>query len=155
MIKATQDNFDWYAEHIRTYLKTDGREGHLVDFSAMGGTGPTPTLLLKTIGRKSGKVSIIPLIYGTSGDDYVIIGSKGGAPDHPAWFLNMEAMDHVAFQVAQDHFNGMWRVAEGPERAKIWADMVQLYPPYADYAAATTRQIPVILLTPTARTQTL
>ena len=155
MIKATADNVDWYAEHIRTYLETDGREGHYVDFSGLGGKGPTQTLLLKTVGRKSGKVSIVPLIYGKFGDDYAIIASKGGAPSHPGWFLNMETADEVAFQVAEDHFTGSWRVAEGEERARIWAGMVDIYPPYTDYEAATSRRIPVVVLTPTARTETL
>ncbi len=95
------------------------------------------------------------LIYGKFGDDYAIIASKGGAPSHPGWFLNMEAADEVAFQVAEDHFTGSWRVAEGEERARIWAGMVDIYPPYTDYEAATSRRIPVVVLTPTARTETL
>lgn len=155
MIKATLDNADWFAEHIRTYLETDGREGHYIDLSGLGGKGPTQSLLLKTIGRKTGRVSILPLIYGTFGDEYAIIASKGGAPAHPGWFLNLEAKDEVAFQVAQDHFVGTWRLAEGAERDRVWAAMVELYPPYTAYEAATTRHIPVVLLKPTARTDRL
>ena len=155
MIKTSTDSTDWYLEHIRTYRETDGREGHYVDFTALGGKGPTQTLLLKTIGRKSGNVSIIPLIYGKFGDEYAIIASKGGAPAHPAWFLNMEAAEEVAFQVAQDHFVGPWREAEGEERARIWTGMVDIYPPYTHYQEATTRRIPVIVLTPARTTDTL
>ena len=155
MIKATPDNADWFAEHIRTYLETDGREGHYIDLSGLGGKGPTQSLLLKTVGRKSGKVSILPLIYGTFGDEYAIIASKGGAPTHPAWFLNLEAADQVAFQVARDHFVGTWRLAEGAERDAVWAEMANLYPPYTAYAEATTRRIPVVLLKPTATTERL
>ena len=83
------------------------------------------------------------------------VASKGGAPAHPAWFLNMEAAEEVAFQVAQDHFVGPWREAEGEERARIWAGMVDIYPPYTHYQEATTRRIPVIVLTPARTTDTL
>ena len=155
MIKASMDNHDWYLDHIRTYRETDGREGHYVDFTGMGGTAQTPTLLLKTIGRKSGNESVLPLIYGKSGDDYVIIASKGGAPAHPAWFLNIEATSEIAFQVGEQHFIGTWRVAEGNERAQIWADMLAVYPPYADYEARTSRHIPVVVLHPVRETATL
>lgn len=155
MIKATFDNLDWVAEHARTYLETDGREGHYIDMSGVGGKGPTQTLLLKTIGRKSGKPSVLPLIYGKFSEEYAIIASKGGAPAHPAWFLNIEAADEVAFQVAEDHFVGTWRVAEGDERESVWAGMVDIYPPYTDYKAATDRHIPVVLLKPTRKTERL
>lgn len=156
MIKGTFDNMDWVGEHIRTYLETDGREGHDIDMEAVGGKpGATPSLLLKTIGRKSGQAHILPLIYGKFGDEYAIIASKGGAPAHPAWFLNIEASDEVAFQVKQDHFIGTWRVAEGDERDSVWAGMVDIYPPYTDYAEATDRHIPVVLLKPTAKTDRL
>lgn len=152
MIIATFANTDWVGEHVRTYLETDGREGHFIDMSGVGGKGPTQSLLLKTIGRKSGRELIVPLIYGKFGDEYAIIASKGGSPAHPAWFLNIEAAEEVAFQVAAEHFIGTWRVAEGEERDSVWAGMVDIYPPYADYAAATDRHIPVVMLKPTATT---
>ena len=155
MIKASPNSYDWYENHIRTYRETDGREGHYVDFTEMGGGAKVPTLLLKTIGRKSGKVFILPLIYGQYDNSYVIVASSGGSPKHPAWFLNMEAAEEVAFQVAEQHFIGGWRVIEGEERDAVWDQMVGVYPPYAEYQARTTRHIPVIVLTPTRETETL
>lgn len=156
MIKATFDNIDWVAEHVTQYLATNGENGHFIDMSAVGGKeGGTPALLLRTLGRKSGNTSIVPLIYGKFGDEYAIIASKGGAPAHPAWFLNMEAGGPVAIQVAGDKWEAGWRVAEGEERQKVWDGMVDIYPPYTDYAAATDRHIPVVLLKPVKSIESL
>lgn len=147
MIKATFDNSDWIAEHVTQYLATNGENGHFIDVSAVGGKeGGTATLLLRTVGRKSGNTSIVPLIYGKFGDEYAIIASKGGSPAHPAWFLNMEAGCPVAAQVGSDKFEASWRLVEGEERQKVWDGMADAYPPYTDYAAATDRNIPVVLL---------
>jgi len=79
-------------EHTRRYKETDGQEGH--DWQG------TQVLLLTTTGRKSGEARELPLIYGTSGDDYLIVASKGGADAPPAWYLNIEADPNidVAFQ---------------------------------------------------------
>lgn len=139
---------DWIGRHLKAYLDTDGAEGHLLDFRPGGGRLETPTLILKTIGRRSGEAHLTPLIYGRHGGEIVIIGSKGGAPKHPAWYLNLTARPDVAFQVADKKYHGGWRVAEGAERARVWDAMVELYPPYRDYQARADREIPVILLDP-------
>src|SRR5271166_771404 len=81
----------WMEAHRDLYQKTDGAEGHFVDFSRAGGSAETPCLILKTIGRRSGEAKLLPLIYGQDGGRFVIVASKGGAPKHPAWFLNLEA----------------------------------------------------------------
>ena len=95
----------------------------------------------------------MPLIYGIWGDEWVVVGSKGGAPDHPAWFLNLQAAPGAAFQVATQAFQGAWRLAEGQERAKVWDYMQHLYPPYADYlTAAGGREIPLVMLRPAKQT---
>lgn len=155
MLKFTADNPNWIAEHVRIYRETDGREGHLVDMSELGGTEATPTLLLKTIGRKSGRERIIPLAYARFGDEYAVIASKGGAPTHPGWFLNMEAADEIAFQVGRDHFRGTWRIAQGDERQRLWQEMARIYPLYDDYQAATERVIPLVLLKPVSELERL
>ena len=77
----------WIADHIELY-RTDPDKAHWWDSSLGGGKGMLPTLLLTTIGRKSGKPRPLPLIYKKVGDSYVIIASKGGAPDHPSWYLH-------------------------------------------------------------------
>lgn len=136
---------DWIGEHLRVYLE-DGRLGHLVDIRDMGGYEFTPTLLLKTIGRKTGKSFVVPLLYGIYGDEVVIVGSKGGFPEHPAWFLNMQKQVEVRFQIVEDCFQGGWRIAEGEERTKVWEYLIGLYPPYAEYQKVTDRKIPIVML---------
>jgi deazaflavin-dependent oxidoreductase (nitroreductase family) len=139
---------DWIREHVALYLK-DGEAGHYWDAAHGGGKGMLTTLLLFTTGRKSGKQSILPLIYRPTGDGgYCVIASKGGAPAHPAWFLNLEANPGVQVQVVNDKFDAVARVAEGEERERLWQLMVDYYAPYTDYQAATQRQIPVVVLDP-------
>ncbi len=138
----------WIREHVALYL-ADGEAGHLWDASLGGGKGMLTTLLLTTVGRKSGKSLILPLIYRPSGDGgYCVIASKGGAPQHPAWYLNLRANPKVEVQVARDKFKAVARVAEGDERARLWQAMVDYFAPYADYQAATERRIPVVVLEP-------
>lgn len=140
---------DWIREHISLYLR-DPEAGHYWDASLGGGQGMLTTLLLTTRGRKSGKQLTLPLIYRPTGDGgYCVIASKGGAPAHPAWYLNLEAQPQVSLQVATDKFEGVARVAEGEERDRLWQIMVDYYAPYTDYQAATQRQIPVVVLDPT------
>lgn len=138
----------WIKEHVTLYLQ-DGEAGHLWDAALGGGQGMLTTLLLTTTGRKSGKQLILPLIYRpTDTGGYCVIASKGGAPAHPAWYLNLEAEPKVHIQVANDKFDAVARVAEGEEREKLWQAMVDYYGPYTDYQAATQRQIPVVVLDP-------
>ena len=136
----------WIAQHREQYL-ADGNAGHMWDSSPAGGPGPLPTLLLTTTGRKSGKESIRPLLYGDVDGAYAIIASKGGDPKHPGWFHNLMAQGDVKVQVATDVFEATTRVAEGEERSKIWDQMVAMYPPFGDYQVkAGDREIPVVVL---------
>lgn len=138
----------WVKDHIELYL-ADGEAGHLWDASLGGGEGMLTTLLLTTTGRKSGKQLIIPLIYRPTGDGgYCVIASKGGAPAHPAWYLNLDADPEVHVKVANEEFTAVARVADGDERARLWDLMVDYYAPYTDYQASTERQIPVVVLDP-------
>lgn len=134
--------------HRDIYLSSGGTEGHIYDMSVLPG-GFLPTLLLRTIGRKSGKVYTHPLIYGIYGDEWVIIASKGGAPVHPGWYHNLHDAGQVQFQVATQCFNASVREIEGEERERVWDYMSRLYPPYVEYQdRATDRLIPVIMLKP-------
>ncbi len=139
---------DWIREHIELYLR-DPEAGHYWDASLGGGEGMLTTLLLTTTGRKSGNPLVLPLLYRPTGDGgYCIIASKGGAPAHPAWYLNLAADPKVGVQVATDKFEAVARVAEGEERERLWQLMVDYYAPYTDYQAATEREIPVVVLDP-------
>jgi len=136
----------WIQEHLARYLATDGAEGYLLDASVGGGQGMVPTLLLTTVGRKSGRVLTMPLIFGRSGDDYIVVASKGGAPTHPAWYLNLLTQPEVEVQVKAEKFRARARTAVGEERASLWVKMVAIYGPYTQYQAKTDRQIPVVVL---------
>lgn len=136
----------WMSEHLRHYLESDGADGHMWDSSAVGGPGPVPTLLLTTTGRRSGQPLVLPLIYGKADSGYVVIASKGGAPKHPAWYLNLVAQPAVEVQVGAERFRATARTATGEERATLWKKMLAIYPPYNPYQAKTHREIPVVVL---------
>ncbi len=140
---------DWIRDHVRRYLESDGADGHMWDASIAGGTGLVPTLLLTTVGRRSGKALTLPLIYGKSGDGYVIVASKGGAPAHPAWYLNLCDRPEVDVQVEARRFRARARTASGEERTALWNQMVGIYAPYTDYQERAGREIPVVVLEPT------
>jgi deazaflavin-dependent oxidoreductase (nitroreductase family) len=136
----------WIKDHLARYLATDGADGYLWDASLGGGKGLVPTLLLTTTGRKSGSALTLPLIFGRSGPNYVVIASKGGAPTHPAWYLNLQANPEVKVQVKAEKFTARAYTAEGAERAALWRKMVEIYGPYEQYQTKTDRQIPVVVL---------
>ena len=136
----------WIGEHLRRYVESDGADGHLWDTTAVGGPGPVPTLLLTTAGRRSGQPITMPLIYGEVGGKYVVVASKGGAPTHPGWYLNLAAQPAVEVQVRADRFRATARTATGEERARLWQTMAAIYPPYNAYQAKTQREIPVVVL---------
>ncbi len=138
----------WIAEHIALY-RSDPAKAHDWDSSHLGGPGVLPTLLLTTTGRKSGKPRDLPLIYGQHGDSYVVIASKGGMPNHPIWFLNLEANPECDLMVGAKPVKARARVAEGAEREQLWSQMAKIYPPYDDYQkSAGDRVIPVVVLDP-------
>lgn len=137
---------DWVTEHREKYLRSGGVEGHIEDLTAVNGHDFGTHLLLKYIGRKSGKTFITPLCYGDIGGEVVVCASKGGADNHPAWYLNLVARPDVEFQIGTQAFRGTWRVAEGAERDKVWTFMVDNYPFYADYQGWTDRVIPLVMM---------
>jgi deazaflavin-dependent oxidoreductase (nitroreductase family) len=138
----------WQQRHVELYIKTDGAEGHVLDFNRPG-VPEVNCLLLETTGRKSHAAKITPLIYGTDGGGFVIVASRGGAPDHPAWFLNLRDSPEVRFQVVDKKYRGAARITAGAERQRLFGMMAGLFPSYTDYQAKTTREIPVVVLEPT------
>jgi proline iminopeptidase len=126
-------------EHVRRYIETDGKEGHIWR------EGST-VLLLTTTGRKTGNQSTTPLIYGLDGANPVIVASKGGAPEDPGWYLNLSKTPEVDVQIEGERFHARARDAAGEERDRLWAAMNEIWPHYEEYQANTTRQIPVVVL---------
>jgi deazaflavin-dependent oxidoreductase (nitroreductase family) len=127
-------------EHVQRYEETDGEVGH--DWQG------TKTLLLTTTGRKSGEPRTHPLIYARHGGDYVVVASKGGNPQHPAWYLNLDANPDVEVQVLGDRFPATARTATPEEKREIWPTMTAEWPDYDSYQRRTDRDIPVVLLSP-------
>jgi len=125
-------------EHVERYRETDGEEGH--DWNG------TSVLILTTTGRQSGQPRSTPLIYGTHGDDYVVVASKGGAPEHPAWYLNLSDDPEVELQVRGERFHAHARTATAEEKPELWSTMTASWPPYDEYQAKTDREIPVVVL---------
>jgi deazaflavin-dependent oxidoreductase (nitroreductase family) len=125
-------------EHVARYEATDGLEGHAWN--------DTQTLLLTTTGRKSGEQRVSPLIYDLHRGDYVIVASKGGSDEPPAWYLNIEENPEVGVQVFGDRFKARARTATPEERAKIWPKMAAEWPDYDNYQRRTDREIPIVIL---------
>jgi deazaflavin-dependent oxidoreductase (nitroreductase family) len=145
---STFAEIPWIAEHIELY-KTDPEKAHMWDSTALGGPGLLPTLLLTTTGRKSREKRSLPLIYKEIDGAYVIIASKGGMPNHPIWFLNLEANPACDLMVGAKAVKARARVAEGEERQRLWNELEAIYPPYRQYQEnAGERVIPVVVLDP-------
>jgi deazaflavin-dependent oxidoreductase (nitroreductase family) len=129
----------WANEHLQRYVETDGAEGHLWN--------GVPTLLLTYRGAKSGTLRRTPLIYGTHGDAWCLVASKGGAPAHPLWFQGLMAHPgDVHIQAGADHHDVAARTATPEEKAAIWPTMVAIWPAFDEYQAKTDRDIPVVVL---------
>jgi proline iminopeptidase len=140
---------DWMVQHANRYLASGGTEGHMYKINVPGrGEITAPALLLTTIGRKSGDKFIFPLFYGTDGNNYFVVASKGGAPEHPGWYRNLLANPEVEIQVGARKLKTRARTATGEERARLWSKALDFWPPYADYALKTQREIPVVVLDP-------
>lgn len=137
---------DWVAEHRAMYLSSGGTEGHIMDLTAVGGRDFATHCMIKYKGRKSGKTFITTLCYGDIGGEVVIVGSKGGADQHPEWYLNVVASKEIEFQIATQAFRATWREPEGAEHEKVWNFMVDCFPFYASYQASTSRQIPLVMM---------
>ena len=123
------------------YRETSGEDGH--DWQG------TKTLLLTTTGRRSGEPRELPLIYGRHGDDYLVVASKGGAPEHPSWYLNLQANPEVEVQVGAERFQARARTATADERPEMWKTMTAEWPDYDSYQEKTDREIPIVVITRT------
>jgi len=111
------------------------------------GRGKT-VLLLHTTGAKTGKERVNPVAHTRDGDKYVIIASKGGAPDNPDWYYNIVANPKVSVEVGTEKFEAKAIVQSEPERTRLFNKMVAVMPGFAEYQKKTSRTIPVIVLTP-------
>ncbi|SEN84027.1 nitroreductase family deazaflavin-dependent oxidoreductase [Actinacidiphila rubida] len=128
----------WVSEQARRYEESDGTEA-----TDMNGS---PCLLLDYLGRKSGQWLRTVLIYGRDGDDYLIVASKGGAPEHPLWYLSLRDNPDVHVRVGRERFAARAEVLSAEDKARVWPHLLDVYAPYADYQKGTDRDIPVLRL---------
>jgi len=126
-------------KHVQRYRETDGEVGHIWKRGSK-------ILLLTTKGRKTGNATTTPLIYEQDGDNYVIVASKGGAPQDPGWYRNLAKNPEVEAQVRGDVFHAHARTAEGDERDRLWKLVNEQWPDYDAYQQETAREIPVVVL---------
>jgi deazaflavin-dependent oxidoreductase (nitroreductase family) len=135
---------DWVREQVERYEGSGGTQG-----TTLLDTG-LPVIIVTNRGRKTGAIRKTPLMRVKDGTNYVLVGSQGGAPTDPGWVHNLrsdpavEVRDCTIVQPMQVH-----EVTDQAERARLWALAVAAYPPYADYQAKTTRQIPIFIAEPT------
>jgi deazaflavin-dependent oxidoreductase (nitroreductase family) len=105
-----------------------------------------PLLLLATTGAKSGQPRINPLAYTTDGDRIIILASKAGAPTNPDWYHNLIANPTVTVEIGNERFQAQATMAQGQERERLYAQVLERLPWFADYQQKTSRQIPIIIL---------
>jgi len=134
---------DWVREQVELYERSGGTEG-----TTLRDTG-LPVIIVTHIGNKTGAVRKTPLMRVKDGANYVLVGSQGGAPKHPAWVFNLrtnpmaEIRDRTVVQAMQTR-----EVTDAAERARLWNVAVAAYPPYEEYQTRTARQIPIFLAEP-------
>lgn len=131
---------DWARKQTELYLASGGTEG--TDLRGM------PVILLTTVGAKTGKLRITPLMRVEHGGEYAVVASLGGAPKHPVWYFNIVKNPLVELQDRTEKRDYTAREVFGEEKALWWERAVAAYPPYDDYQAKTDREIPVFVLTP-------
>jgi deazaflavin-dependent oxidoreductase (nitroreductase family) len=127
-------------DHIRAYRETDGEVGYIWN--------GVPTLLLTATGRRTGRALTSALIFGRDGDDYLVVASMGGAPQHPSWYRNLLAHPEAEIQVLAERIPVIARAASAAEKPRLWQIVVDLWPNYATYQTRTDRDIPVVVLSP-------
>lgn len=125
-------------EHVRQYEATGGKTGH--DWNG------TSCLILRVKGRKTGKTRKYPLIYGMDGNDWVLVASKGGAPENPGWYENLVANPDCEIQVWDEVIPVVASTGSAADKKRVWPAMTAQWPDYDKYQAKTPREIPVVLL---------
>ncbi|SDJ47527.1 nitroreductase family deazaflavin-dependent oxidoreductase [Streptomyces indicus] len=128
----------WVAAQAKKYEESGGTKGTTV----MG----VPCLLLDYRGRRTGQWRRTVLIYGRDGEDYLLVGSDGGADRHPQWYLNLEADPDVRVRVGAERFTARAETLGAEDKERVWPGLVELFPQYAQYRRKTERDIPVVRL---------
>jgi F420H(2)-dependent quinone reductase len=143
MAKYIPSPHAWVRDQVELYESSGGTKG-----TTLLDTG-LPVILMTHRGNKSGAVRKTPLMRVKDGENYVLVGSQGGAPKDPAWVHNLRADPHIELRdetvVRPMHVH---EIKDAAEKARLWKLAVAAYPPYADYQTRTKRQIPVFVAAP-------
>jgi deazaflavin-dependent oxidoreductase (nitroreductase family) len=135
---AAEDDQLFGPEHVRVYRETNGERG----YHWRG----TEILLLSTRGRNSGEERTTPLIHRADGDRWIVVASKGGAPEDPDWYKNLE-VDPIALIQVKDQRIPVHAMRAQDERDRLWKLMTEVWPAYDEYQQKTDREIPVVIFT--------
>jgi deazaflavin-dependent oxidoreductase (nitroreductase family) len=128
------------ADHVERYLATNGADGYEV--------GGAKCIVLSTVGRQTGALRRCALVRVKDGDRYLVVGSRGGAPTHPAWYFNLLDNPDVTIQDRDEVHELRARLATPAERAALWPVAIEAWPAYDEYQAKTDRQIPLVICEP-------
>ena len=135
---------DWVREQVALYEGSGGADG-----TTLRDTG-LPVIIVTNRGNLTGAIRKTPLMRVKDGNNYVLVGSRGGAPKNPVWVYNLRADGDVEIRDEADVYPMRIReIEEGEERARLWALAVAAFPPYEEYQGRTARRIPVFLAEPT------
>ena len=134
---------DWVREQVELYEGSGGAEGTTLQDSGL------PVIIVTNRGNKTGAIRKTPLMRVKDGDNYILVGSKGGAPNNPVWVYNLRADVNVEIRDETEVHTMRVREVEGAdERARLWELAVAAFPPYEEYQGRTTRTIPVFVAEP-------
>jgi F420H(2)-dependent quinone reductase len=134
---------DWVREQVELYESSGGTKG-----TTLRDTG-LPCILFTHTGNKTGAIRKTPLMRVKDGNNYVLVGSVGGAPKDPVWVHNLRANPNIELRDRTEVWPMRVReVTDAAERARLWALAVAAYPPYEDYQKKTTRRIPMFVASP-------
>jgi len=143
MAKYIPSPREWVREQVELYERSGGTEGITLRDTGL------PVVLVTHTGNKTGAIRKTPLMRVRDGDNYVLVGSQGGAPEHPVWVHNLRAIPKIELRdKAEVQAMQVREVTDAAERARLWKLAVAAYPPYAEYQTRTTRQIPVFVAEP-------
>jgi F420H(2)-dependent quinone reductase len=143
MAKYIPSPRDWVREQVDLYEKSGGTKG-----TTLRDTG-LPVVIVTHRGNKTGEIRKTPLMRVKDGDNYVLVGSQGGAPKDPAWVHNLRANPQIELRDETTVRPMRAReIEDAAEKARLWKLAVTAYPPYAEYQTRTKRQIPVFVAEP-------
>jgi len=130
----------WVAEQVELYEGSQGQEG-----TTLRDTG-LPVIIVTNTGRKTGAIRKTPLMRAVDGDNYILVASRGGAPDNPLWYHNLVADPDVEIRDEAKIVKMRAReIVDAAEKKRLWDIAVAAFPPYQEYQDKTDRAIPVFL----------